>query len=70
MKHLHAVILAGGSGTRLWPLSTPGFPKQFLPLPSGKTMIQETMARIAPFICHKDHVQRVKELAENEQKFL
>ena len=50
MKHLHAVILAGGSGTRLWLLSTPGFPKQFLPLPSGKTMIQETLARVAPLI--------------------
>jgi Mannose-1-phosphate guanylyltransferase len=50
MKHLNAVILAGGSGTRLWPLSTPSFPKQFLPLPSGKSMIQETLARIAPLI--------------------
>src|SRR5947209_7902973 len=50
MKHLNAVILAGGSGTRLWPLSTPGFPKQFLPLPSGQSMIQETLARVAPLI--------------------
>jgi mannose-1-phosphate guanylyltransferase/mannose-6-phosphate isomerase len=50
MEHLNAVILAGGSGTRLWPLSTPSFPKQFLPLPSGKSMIQETLARIAPLI--------------------
>jgi len=50
MEHLHAVILAGGSGTRLWPLSTPGFPKQFLPLPSGRSMIQETLARVAPLI--------------------
>lgn len=50
MRHLNAVILAGGSGTRLWPLSTPSFPKQFLPLPSGKSMIQETLARIAPLI--------------------
>lgn len=48
MNHFHAVILAGGSGTRLWPLSTPDFPKQFLPLPNGKSMIQETLARIAP----------------------
>ncbi len=47
MEHLHTVILAGGSGTRLWPLSTPTFPKQFLPLPSGKSMIQETLARVA-----------------------
>jgi mannose-1-phosphate guanylyltransferase/mannose-6-phosphate isomerase len=50
MKHLNAVILAGGSGTRLWPLSTPSFPKQFLPLPSGLSMIQETMARVAPIV--------------------
>ena len=50
MKHLNAVILAGGSGTRLWPLSTPSFPKQFLPLPSGQSMIQETLARVAPLV--------------------
>jgi mannose-1-phosphate guanylyltransferase/mannose-6-phosphate isomerase len=48
MQHFNSVILAGGSGTRLWPLSTPSFPKQFLPLPSGKSMIQETQARVAP----------------------
>lgn len=50
MKHLNAVILAGGSGTRLWPLSTPTFPKQFLPLPSGNSMIQETLLRVVPLI--------------------
>ncbi|HLG62127.1 MAG TPA: sugar phosphate nucleotidyltransferase [Ktedonosporobacter sp.] len=50
MEHLNAVILAGGSGTRLWPLSTPDFPKQFLPLPNGNSMIQETLARVEPQI--------------------
>jgi mannose-1-phosphate guanylyltransferase/mannose-6-phosphate isomerase len=50
MRHFNAVILAGGSGTRLWPLSTPSFPKQFLPLPSGKSMIQETLARVTPLV--------------------
>jgi len=50
MKHLHAVILAGGNGTRLWPLSTPDFPKQFLLLPSGQSMIQATLDRVEEFI--------------------
>ncbi len=50
MKHLNAVILAGGSGTRLWPLSTPTFPKQFLPLPSGNSMIQETLLRVSSLV--------------------
>ena len=50
MEHLNAVILAGGSGTRLWPLSTPSFPKQFLPLPNGRSLIQESLARIEPLV--------------------
>ena len=50
MEHLNAVILAGGSGTRLWPLSTPACPKQFLPLPDGRSMIQEALARVAPLV--------------------
>ena len=50
MEHLNAVILAGGSGTRLWPLSTPSFPKQFLPLPNGRSMIQESLARVEGLI--------------------
>jgi mannose-1-phosphate guanylyltransferase/mannose-6-phosphate isomerase len=50
MEHLNAVILAGGSGTRLWPLSTPSFPKQFLPLPNGRSMIQESLARVEALI--------------------
>ena len=40
------VILSGGSGTRLWPLSRPMFPKQFLPLTSDNTMFQETLMRV------------------------
>jgi mannose-1-phosphate guanylyltransferase len=50
MEHLNAVILAGGSGTRLWPLSTPSFPKQFLPLPNGRSMIQESLARVEALV--------------------
>lgn len=49
-KHLFAVILAGGGGTRLWPRSTNAKPKQFLRLISDKTMLQETLSRIIPII--------------------
>lgn len=41
------VILSGGSGTRLWPLSRELYPKQLLPLVSKGTMLQETLARLA-----------------------
>ena len=40
------VILSGGSGTRLWPVSRSLYPKQLLPLVSERTMIQETMERV------------------------
>ena len=40
------VIMAGGSGTRLWPLSRTAFPKQFLALNSQLTMLQETLVRL------------------------
>jgi mannose-1-phosphate guanylyltransferase/mannose-1-phosphate guanylyltransferase/mannose-6-phosphate isomerase len=39
------VILSGGTGTRLWPLSRESYPKQFWPLASDKTMLSETAAR-------------------------
>jgi mannose-1-phosphate guanylyltransferase len=45
---MYASILAGGSGTRLWPLSTKQSPKQFLRLPGPRTMLEETVERIAP----------------------
>ncbi|HSM10498.1 MAG TPA: mannose-1-phosphate guanylyltransferase/mannose-6-phosphate isomerase [Lysobacter sp.] len=42
------VILSGGSGTRLWPLSREAYPKQFLPLHGKDTMLQATWRRVAP----------------------
>jgi len=44
--HLFAVILAGGSGTRFWPLSRHLYPKQLLRILGDKTLIQQTMHRI------------------------
>lgn len=56
------VIMAGGSGTRLWPLSRQLHPKQFLPLVSEQTMLQETCGRLDGidhlpplFICGEEH---------------
>jgi mannose-1-phosphate guanylyltransferase len=45
-----AVILAGGSGTRFWPLSTPARPKQLLPLAGDASLAEETFARLSGFI--------------------
>ncbi|MBE9605850.1 mannose-1-phosphate guanylyltransferase/mannose-6-phosphate isomerase [Acetobacteraceae bacterium H6797] len=56
------VVLCGGSGTRLWPLSREAYPKQFWPLVSTQTMLQETLSRAsgasfaAPMvICNEAH---------------
>ncbi len=56
------VVMAGGSGTRLWPLSRTLFPKQFLSLTSSATMLQETLQRLTPLahdpafiICNQEH---------------
>lgn len=57
------VILSGGSGTRLWPLSREAYPKQFLPLVDQNTMLQNTALRIAGLadvatplvVCNQEH---------------
>ena len=47
MNNMTPVILCGGSGTRLWPLSRKSFPKQFVPLIGNKSLLQLTLERVS-----------------------
>jgi mannose-1-phosphate guanylyltransferase/mannose-6-phosphate isomerase len=46
MRKVYPVLLCGGSGTRLWPLSRKSYPKQFVPLVGDKTLFQQTADRL------------------------
>ncbi|HEU4720755.1 MAG TPA: sugar phosphate nucleotidyltransferase, partial [Gemmatimonadaceae bacterium] len=45
-----AVVLAGGVGSRFWPISTPERPKQLLPLATAEPMLADALARLAPIV--------------------
>ena len=47
---MYVVILAGGGGTRLWPVSRPDYPKPFLPLLGDESLLQRTVKRVAPLV--------------------
>jgi mannose-1-phosphate guanylyltransferase len=65
---LHAIILAGGSGTRFWPLSRMKRPKQFLKLVTGRPLLAETFHRVEALcpstrtwvVCGEDHQDGVR----------
>jgi len=63
MDELYAVIMAGGQGTRFWPFSRRAQPKQFLPIISEKTMLEETVVRLLPLI----PPSRILTIANQEQ---
>ncbi|KZE46171.1 mannose-1-phosphate guanylyltransferase/mannose-6-phosphate isomerase [Stenotrophomonas sp. PvP093] len=65
MSTIQPVILSGGSGTRLWPLSREAYPKQFLPLASEQTMLQATWQRVAPIAARGPLV-----IANEEHRFV
>jgi len=63
---IHPVILCGGTGTRLWPLSRRLLPKQFLPLITKRTLLQDTILRIADL----PGVERPIVISNNDHRFL
>ncbi|HEL3783759.1 TPA: mannose-1-phosphate guanylyltransferase/mannose-6-phosphate isomerase [Stenotrophomonas maltophilia] len=65
MSSIQPVILSGGSGTRLWPLSREAYPKQFLPLAGELTMLQATWKRVAPIAARGPLV-----IANEEHRFV
>lgn len=65
MNPIVPVILSGGSGTRLWPLSREAYPKQFLPLVGDDTMLQSTWKRVASIATSSPIV-----IANHEHRFM
>jgi mannose-1-phosphate guanylyltransferase/mannose-6-phosphate isomerase len=62
---MKAIILAGGSGTRLWPLSRRNYPKQFLKLNGDRSLLQQTIERLLNVVSPEDIVV----LTNNDYKF-
>jgi mannose-1-phosphate guanylyltransferase/mannose-6-phosphate isomerase len=54
VENLYVVILSGGSGTRLWPLSRKNKPKQLLPFIDDKSLLESTVDRVSN-LCNKEH---------------
>ncbi len=66
MPRLYALILSGGAGTRLWPLSRRDKPKQFLPLTGERTLLQDTVDRVVEVI----PLERIFAVAPPEHRLL
>jgi mannose-1-phosphate guanylyltransferase / mannose-6-phosphate isomerase len=68
--HVQPVIMAGGSGTRLWPLSRSGFPKQFLVLSGNTSLFQQAVSRLQGLAEGKLKVEAPMVVCNEEHRFL
>ena len=68
MNNVYVIIMAGGSGTRFWPLSREAMPKQLLRIYGGETLIQQTIDRVKPvvptehiyIVTNKNHAEQIR----------
>lgn len=70
MQQITPVILCGGSGTRLWPLSRAGFPKQFLVLSGNTSLFQQAIERVNGVACADISVGETLVVTNEEHRFL
>ncbi len=70
MTNVFPIILCGGSGTRLWPLSRSGFPKQFLSLSGRETLFQQALLRVGSIQSANHFISNILVVTNEEHRFI
>lgn len=70
MTNVFSIILCGGSGTRLWPLSRSGFPKQFLSLSGRETLFQRALLRVGSIQSANHFISKILVVTNEEHRFI